>query len=93
MNVLNKNVEFIETSSKIAKTDNVILSYLNDSGVDVESINQTPLKLQRLKLSQVTWKHFTGKKSVSSNDFMSIHEVSKCFSNSTLGYNPYSELY
>lgn len=93
MNVLNKNVEFIETSSKIAKTDNVILSYLNDSGVDVESINQTPLKLQRLKLSQVTWKHFTGKKSVSSNDFMSIHEVSKCFSISTLGYNPYSELY
>lgn len=51
MNVLNNNVDFKKiTSSKIAKTNNMIMSHLIDAGIDVESINQTPLRLQRLKL-------------------------------------------
>ena len=72
MNVLSTNFEFSKiSSSTISKTSNKVVRYLLDSGIDVEKgINQTPLKLQRLKLSSATRKHHYRKE-----DYMDISQA------------------
>ena len=68
MNILNNKIEIKKiTTIKVAKTNNTIISHLIDSGIDVDVINQSELKLQRLKLSQATRKHFS-----KSNEYMEI---------------------
>ena len=68
MNILNNKIEIKKiTTIKVAKTNNTIISHLIDSGIDVDAINQSELKLQRLKLSQATRKHFS-----KSNEYMEI---------------------
>lgn len=51
MNILNEKIDFKKISTSIiAKTNNLIMSNLIDAGIDVDMINQTSLKLQRLKM-------------------------------------------
>ena len=68
MNIMNNKIEVKKIATiKVAKTNNIIISNLIDSGIDVDTINQTELRLQRLKLSQATRKHFS-----KSNDYLEL---------------------
>lgn len=72
MNVISTTFEFSKVSNMtISKTSNKVIRYLLDCGIDIDrGINQTPLKLQRLKLSSATRKHHQRK-----DDYMDISQA------------------
>ena len=59
INILNDKIELKSlTSDGLSKTNNMVIGNLIDSGIDVDYINQTQLKLKRFKNTPALRKHF-----------------------------------